>query len=474
MKRILIISLLLMMPLPPAALGQAVRSKVTPNLRSKVGNERGGKAVWRTGRRAQQQITPLIDYHTHIFTVDAFAHITEPLLPVIELPAELDRLLRDKERFGGSDKNPAALADLYTKDALVLDAGAPTWLRGERAIKYIIDLTVIAHLLPTAYEVNGSVGYIAGTEAVIQGSSTRHVSNFLYVIRKEADGKWRISSEVFTLTGPPVPEGATAEQLIGHLDAEGIKRALVLSTAYWFGSANERPASDEYAKVRAENDWVARQVARYPNRLVAFCSFNPLKDYALEELNRCAKNPNLKGLKLHFGDSGVDLLNPQHVEKLRRIFRAANDMRFPIVVHLLGPGKFTRQRSEVFLSQILPVAPDIPIQIAHLGGSGPGYDGEESLGVYVDAIAAGDPRMKNVYFDVASEVTRDTPPETLAFIAKRLRQLGLWRVLYGSDRAGTRDDRSRKGNWDWAAFRRLPLTEKEFRTIAENVAPYMR
>ena len=456
-KRLLILAALAL--LPSAAFGQ------TPS-------EPRGSAAGHSDRAASP--APLVDYHTHIFTAGAFARTIEPLLPTVELPADLAQLLRDKERFGGKDKNPSALTDLYTKDVMVLNAGAPTWLRGGRAIKYIDELTEIHRLLPNAYEVNGPGGYIAGTEAEIQGSTVQHISNFLYVIRKEADGKWRISSEVFTLTGPPVPREATAEQLIKHLDAEGIKRAVVLSVAYWFGSSSaEKPVADEYAKVRAENDWVAQQVAKFPDRLVGFCSFNPLRDYALEELNRCAKNPNLKGLKLHFGDSGVDLLNPGHVEKVREVFRAANDKRMPIVVHTFGPGGRTRERSEAFLNLILPVAPDIPIQIAHLGGTGPTYDGDEAMSVYTAAIGAGDRRMRNVYFDVASEVTRDTPPEVLALVAKRLRQVGLKHVLYGSDRAGTQDDRSR-GIWDWAAFRRLPLTEEEFRTIAENVMPYLR
>ena len=30
------------------------------------------------------------------------------------------------------------------------------------------------------------------------------------------------------------------------------------------------------------------------------------------------------------------------------------------------------------------------------------------------------------------------------------------------------------GSLKWAAFRELPLTDKEFRTIAQNLAPYMR
>src|SRR2546426_9124436 len=37
------------------------------------------------------------------------------------------------------------------------------------------------------------------------------------------------------------------------------------------------------------------------------------KEYALAELTRCASDPQLHfGIKLHFGNSDVDLHNPQH------------------------------------------------------------------------------------------------------------------------------------------------------------------
>jgi predicted TIM-barrel fold metal-dependent hydrolase len=272
--------------------------------------------------------------------------------------------------------------------------------------------------------------------------------------------------------GPPVPKAATAEQLVAEMDAAGVKRAVVLSVAFWFGSPR-RKVEDEYAKVRAENDWVAQQVARFPDRLVGFCSFNPLKDYALEELDRCTKNPNFKGLKLHFGNSGVDLLNPQHVEKVRQVFRVANEKRLPIVAHLWTTDKrYGREHSEIFLKQVIPAAPDIPIQIAHMAASGPNYHSDDALEVYANAAVAGDPRMKNVYFDVASMVTRNTRPEVLALVAKRLRQLGLQRVLFASDRAPGGSNDTPKDAWE--AFRRLSLSEAEFRKVAGNVAPYMR
>ena len=74
--------------------------------------------------------------------------------------------------------------------------------------------------------------------------------------------------------------GISARDVIALLDAAGIRRALVLSVAYTWGKASRAPVENEYEHVKAENDWTAQQVAQYPDRLRAFCSFNPLKPYA--------------------------------------------------------------------------------------------------------------------------------------------------------------------------------------------------
>ena len=88
-----------------------------------------------------------------------------------------------------------------------------------------------------------------------------------------------------------------------YLDDAGIRRAVVLSDAYYFDSP--KLSANSVEKVRAENDWTAQQVASFPDRLVAFCSFNPLNDHALAELERCAASGRFAGIKLHFGMSNV-------------------------------------------------------------------------------------------------------------------------------------------------------------------------
>jgi uncharacterized protein len=279
-------------------------------------------------------------------------------------------------------------------------------------------------------------------------------------------------------TGSGGPQPITARDVVALLDSAGIRRALVLSVAYVYGSP-ARTVDGEYARVRADNDWTGAQAAQYPDRLRAFCSFNPLKGYALDELARCASNPGLRhGIKFHFGNSDVQLDNPTHVEQLRRVFRAANEHRMAIVVHLRARVSKSRPygaaQARVFLEQLLPLVPDIPVQVAHLAGTGPGYDdppADSAMAVLADAVERVDPRTSQLWFDVATVADLNISPADAALVVRRIRQVGVERILYGSDAAAGDNLRPREG---WAAFRRLPLKEDEFARIASNVAPYLR
>lgn len=273
-------------------------------------------------------------------------------------------------------------------------------------------------------------------------------------------------------------EPLTARDVIPLLDSAGIRRAVLLSVAYLYGSPR-RTVNDEYAKVRAENDWTAAQAAEYPNRLLAFCSFNPLKDYAVRELERCATHPGLRrGIKLHIGNADVQLENPAHMEQLRRVFRTANQHRMAIAVHLRASISRKRpygaRQARIFLDQLLPLAPDIPVQVAHLAGTGPGYEdppADSAMAVLAQAVEQREPQTRRLWFDVTTVVNREISPENAALVARRIRQVGVGRILYGSD-AAVGDNLRPRESWD--AFRRLPLTDQEFRTIAANEAPYFR
>ncbi|HKP77293.1 MAG TPA: amidohydrolase family protein [Longimicrobiaceae bacterium] len=272
------------------------------------------------------------------------------------------------------------------------------------------------------------------------------------------------------------PHPIFARDVVALLDSAGIRRGLLLSAAYMYGRPG-RNVEDEYAKVRAENDWNAAQAAEYPGRLRAFCSFNPLKEYALAEVERCERDPRLRGIKLHIGNSDVQLDNPQHLEQLRRVFRAADAHRMAVVVHLRASISRNRPygpaQARLFLDELMPLVPHVPVQVAHLAGTGPGYDdprADSAMAVLAEAVARHDPRTRRLWFDVAS-CANGVTPEQAALLVRRIRQAGVRRILYGTDAALGDNLRPREA---WAAFRRLPLTEREFRVIARNVAPYLR
>jgi uncharacterized protein len=274
------------------------------------------------------------------------------------------------------------------------------------------------------------------------------------------------------------PPALTARDLVPLLDSAHIRRAVILSVAYMYGSPR-RTVEDEYAKVRAENDWTAGQAAEYPDRLIAFCGFNPLKDYALDELARCARTPGLnRGIKLHLGNSDVQLENPGHVARLRRVFRAANQHRMAIVLHMRASISLKRPygptQARAFLEQLLPEAPDVPVQVAHLAATGPGYDdppGDSVMAFLAEAVHRKDSRTLNLWFDVAGIMDSSVTPAQAALMVQRIRRVGVDRILYGSDAAVGENLRPREA---WAAFRGLPLTPKELDRIARNVPAYFR
>jgi predicted TIM-barrel fold metal-dependent hydrolase len=278
-----------------------------------------------------------------------------------------------------------------------------------------------------------------------------------------------------------LPAAVTADNVIAQLDSAGIRRAAVLSIAYAWGSDSLQSGGvEEYARVRAENDWTAAQAARYPDRLVAFCSVNPLKAYAMAEIDRCAAISALRaGLKLHFANSGVDLRDRGHVQQLRRVFRAANGRRMAIVAHVwTGDDRvgipFGKMQAETFVNEILPEAPDVIVQVAHLGGSGPRLDPNTMAAMIAlsEAAATGTPRMRNVYFDMTTNVMARSSRDDAAFMAARIRTIGVQRILYGSDMAVQGNPAARES---WATFRmKTPLTAQEFDAIAANIAPYFR
>jgi uncharacterized protein len=257
-----------------------------------------------------------------------------------------------------------------------------------------------------------------------------------------------------------------ARDLIAQMDSARIKQGVVLSTAYWFAGGRMKPVpGDELEHVRRENDWTVSEVGQFASRLVAFCSVNPLADYAVSELERCAHIRTVRGMKLHFANSGVDLTNTDHIAKLKLFLNSADNLRMALIIHLWTHREFGQHHAEIFLSSLLPAAPNVSIQIAHFAGGGPGYT-DSALAVFAAAIRDGDPRVKNLYFDV-STVAYNQRRSVLETFARRIREVGVARVLFGTDIAP-----SLQQSWNTFA-QSVPLTADELKAIASNTAPYV-
>ena len=122
------------------------------------------------------------------------AQETYERLPSIELPAELDRVLREYE-VAWEEGESEALAALFTTDGFV--PSGPGWIRGRGPIAAHYDetggdLRLRAH----AYGVADSVGYIVGAYGYGEGATETDRGKFLLALRQSADGKWLIAADL--------------------------------------------------------------------------------------------------------------------------------------------------------------------------------------------------------------------------------------------------------------------------------------
>ncbi len=411
-----------------------------------------------------ESLAPVADHHQHLLSPRGAALLNAPQ-NAVELPAGVAQVLRQHEE---SWNDPARLARIYSTDVLLYSDDDEVWLRGrDEAARYIGTRFARPYeITPVAYAGDAHGGHLAAYYSRGEGAERRHIG-YARIDLVRQDGDWRIALEHPTFPGPvPLPP-LDAERLVAMLDAARIKRAAVLSVAYWFDSPTRAPHRSAEA-LRAENTWTAEQAARFPDRLIAFCSLNPVSDLAPSVLRDCTADRRFKGLKLHFSNSRVDLLNADHVRRVREVFAGANGAKLPIIVHVRTGDDYGAAQARVLLDRLVTAAPDVPVQIAHLWG-GAAF-APDALAVYAEAVAARRPTTRKLYFDLADAGLVANTPELGKTMAERIRQIGTERVFYGSDAAfGNHPDP--KGSWK-AFVENVPLTPAEIADIADNVAPY--
>ncbi|MDQ3289124.1 MAG: amidohydrolase family protein [Pseudomonadota bacterium] len=409
---------------------------------------------------------PLVDHHQHLLSPQGAVLLNSPP-DQPGLPPAVAKLLRAQETHWNDAE---ALAPLYSDDAVALDTFEFEWLQGPQEIAAHMARRFAREydILPVAWHADERQGHLSALYSRGEGENRKNVGVAMMRFVRE-DDQWRIALEHPVFPGPVMEQPLDAARLVELLDAAGIQRAVVLSVGYWFQSPMFR-AEDPVHATREENAWTAAQAARFPDRLVAFCSLNPISDAALELLGDCARDDRFKGLKLHFANSRADLTNPAHVERIRAVFAAANEAGLSIVVHARDGEDYGAAQARTFIEDLLPAAPDVTVQMAHLWGGA--ALAEDALQVYAEAVESGHPATQRLFFDASDAAFAAGTLEIGEMLAARMRQIGLDRILYGSDGAfdGHPDPQA-----SWQAFRTaIPFTDAEFALIKSNVAPYLR
>jgi predicted TIM-barrel fold metal-dependent hydrolase len=226
------------------------------------------------------------------------------------------------------------------------------------------------------------------------------------------------------LAGPGVP-ASTADDLIERLDEANVARAVVLSLAYF-------PDLPDEAAVRAENDFTAAEVAKYPDRLIGFCGINPLRRSDLDELDRCIDDLEMTGVKIHLPAIGLDLRRPEHAAALNAVFDRVAAKGVPVLMHVGAPlGIGLDSDAFTSLGTIVATHPSVRLTWAHCTN-----DGEiDDIDTWLQGMRHGLFAQENMFVDTSSclEFYKEAPLAQKELMVWRLRQWGMGRVLFASD-----------------------------------------
>lgn len=284
-------------------------------------------------------------------------------------------------------------------------------------------------------------------------------------------------------------EEMTAAAVLSWLDRAGMDRAVVISSAFSWGSNSYTvPDGELEVRIREENSWVAGQRSLCSERLKCLMSINPLHtEMALREIARCTDELGMDGIKLHFNGNGVDILNPEHLERIRPVFGEAARRDLPILLHYGiqnapdDPGSITPEALDVFVEELLLQSPGLKVQFAHC------------IGLYSEATESTFRHLiklrrchrevaENVWVDISATLVDETtarqyegilnvtPAQDFKRIAGRLQEFGVDHVLFGSDFYVS----PTMNSLDYSRFVRdnLPLTEPEMEMIFTNPGPF--
>jgi uncharacterized protein len=333
-----------------------------------------------------------------------------------------------------------------------------TFFRRDRLVKFAMLTVALTVLFVSGWVYSGvdgsplsafaAQGDPAGTSAPLQTTGAA------------LDVHTHIVSQALTdlFTGGGFP-AAGADDLVARLDEANVERAIILSAAYIGTSVG---ILDDF-NVIPENDYVAAEVAKYPDRLIGFCGINPLFDSALAEIDRCLALPGMIGVKLHLEASGVDMANTRHVRRLTAVFDRIAELDAPLLMHVSDPGGLPLVGPAFAnLATILNEHPTVRVAHAHCAGN----TDDDTIETWLRLGNSGySPETSFVDISACLAFHVDAPLAQRELIVWRFRKWGIDHVLFGSDYSVFEGETPAE---TLDILSQYPFTQEEIDTILSN------
>lgn len=145
---------------------------------------------------------------------------------------------------------------------------------------------------------------------------------------------------------------------------------------------------------KLSNDYIIESYNNYSNRIIPFCSVNPLwGDEAIDEIDRCFQK-GIKGVgELHPDYQGITNYN---LSELKKFLNYCEHKNLPIIIHgsepigkyYPGKGSFTSK----YIIELIDLFPKNKFIFSHLGGGTP----------FFALMKEFSGKFNNVYFDTAA------------------------------------------------------------------------
>jgi predicted TIM-barrel fold metal-dependent hydrolase len=201
-----------------------------------------------------------------------------------------------------------------------------------------------------------------------------------------------------------------AKEIIAAMDKQGVDRSVVFGFPW---------KNSEIFKM--QNNYIMEVVARFPERLIGLCCFDPFSKAAVSEATRCIKG-GLSGIgEIAFYQSGID---DAALDKLAPLMEICLDKNLPFLIHTnepvghLYPGKAPNTLKQIYA--LVTRFSENKIVLAHWGG-----------GIFFFNLLKKEVkgRLKNVYFDTAASPFL-YHPEIYRYATEIA---GADKILFGSD-----------------------------------------